>query len=152
MGIWSWVAGIVAGAAIIFLLASGSDDRTFDRTFAGREREAFYERSAQSVYAMPVSAGPEQAMTIVISTGDVPQDVAPSLDEVRQLLATAATQPSDQAKATLEQAQEKLGAAITSIEKEADDTSNDATRIRLLRLSLTLKKIEALIQVKLDRM
>jgi hypothetical protein len=148
MSAWAWVAGIVAAAGIIFLIATGSDDRTF----GGRDRQAFYARSALSMIAMPASTGPEDAVTVVESTGTVPQDVAPTLDEVKQLLATAATQSADQKKATLQQAQEKLGTAIKSIEDKADDTSNHATKIRLLRQAFTLKKIQALIQVQLDRL
>src|SRR5262245_11231433 len=135
MSVWSWIAGIVAGAAIIFLIATGSDDRTF----AGRERQAFYARSVLSMVAMPASTGTDVAMTIVEPpipqpSGRVQQDIAGSISEVQQLLATAATQPADQQKATLQQAQEKLDATIKQVDKAADDTSNDATRIQLLRL------------------
>jgi hypothetical protein len=148
MSVWAWVAGIVAAAAIIFLLANGSDDRTF----AGRDRQAFYARSVLSMVAMPPSAGAEDAVIAVESTGKVPQDVVPTLDEVKQLLATAATQSADQQKATLQQAHDKLGTAISQIEQKADDTSNQATKIYLLRQVLTLKKVQALIQTKLDRL
>jgi hypothetical protein len=93
-----------------------------------------------------------QTMTIVVAQGEAPADVAPTLEEVRQLLATAAGRPPDRVKPTLEQAKEKLNAAIDQIEQAADDTSNDVTKIRLLRLVLILKKVEVLIRIRLDRL
>src|SRR5262245_30997602 len=148
MSVWAWVVGVIAAAAIVVLIATGSDDRTF----GGRDRQAFYARSALSMIAMPKSTGPDEAVRVVESTGSVPQDVAPTLDEVKQLLATAATQPVDQQKATLQDALTKLGTAIKQTEKEAADTSNHWTKILLLRQVLTLKKAQALIQTKLDRL
>jgi len=148
MGVWGWVAGIVAGAAIIGLLAVGDNDHDF----FGRDREALFEGPPQALISAPAAIGAEAAMTIVVAQGEAPPEVAPTLEEVRQLLATAAGQPADQAKPTLEQAQEKLNGAIDQVEQAADDTSNDVKKIRYLRLALILNRVEDLIQIRLDRL
>jgi GAF domain-containing protein len=148
VSVWGWIAGILAGAAIIGLLVVGDDDHSF----SGRDREALFAGPPQALISAPAAIGAEQAMTIVVTQGQAPPEVAPTLEEVRQLLATAAGQPTDQAKATLEQAQAKLKTAIDQVEKDADDTSNDVTKIRLLRLALILNRVEDLIQIRLDRL
>ena len=147
MSVWAWVAGVVALAAIIFLVATGDDDRTF----AGRNREAIEERSAQALVAAPHSVGAEVTLGIAVTDEDTPPEIRSLLEQVQQLLATAATQPDDQAKATLEQAQDALNAAIDATRDAADDTSNDATRIRLLTLAHLLEQIETVIQARLDQ-
>jgi hypothetical protein len=148
MSVWGWIAGILAGVGIVFLIAYGDDDNQI----AGRQREAFNEQTAQSFVTGPEAYGSEEAISLVLNDQYLPDDLKGTLDEVRQLVATAASQPAEQAKPTLEQAVEKLGPAIDSIEQAADDTSNDATRMGLLRLALVLTKVEDLIQARLDRL
>jgi hypothetical protein len=148
MSVWTWVAGIVGGAAIVILLVVGDDDHEF----SGRDREALFEGPPQALISAPAAIGAEQAMTIVVDQRQAPAEVQPSLDEVRQLLATAATQSPDEAKPTLQQAKDTLNAAIDQVEAAADDTSNDLTKIRLLRLTYVLNRVEDLIQIRLDRL
>ena|SRR5215213_4885556 len=148
MSVWTWVAGIVGGAAIVILLVVGDEDHEF----FGRDREALFEGPPQALISAPAAIGAEQAMTIVVDQRQAPAEVQPSLDEVRQLLATAATQSSDEAKPTLQQAKDTLNAAIDQVEAAADDTSNDLTKIRLLRLTFVLNRVEDLIQIRLDRL
>src|SRR5215217_2708645 len=142
MSVWAWVAGVVAGAAIIFLVATGDDDRTF----AGRDREAVEERSAQALVAAPIGVGADVTLGIAIADEDTPPEIKSSLEQVRQLLATAAPQEPGQAKATLQQAQDTLNTAIDATRDAVDDTSNDATKIRLLALAHLLERIETVIQ------
>jgi len=148
MSVWTWVAGIVGGAAIVILLVVGDDDHDF----SGRDREALFEGPPQALISAPAAIGAEQAMTIVVAQEEAPAEVQPSLEEVRQLLATAATQSPEEAKPTLQQAKDTLNGAIDQIEAAADDTSNDLTKIRLLRLALVLNRVEDLIQIRLDRL
>lgn len=148
MRVWHWIAGILAAVGIIVLIATGSDDRTF----AGRDREAIEERSAQAMLAVPAGAGAEASLSVVTANKVAPPDVKSSLEDVQRLLATAATQQPDQAKATLEQAQAALKDAIDSTRDAAADTSNDVTRIRLLTLAHILERIEFQIQLRLDGM
>jgi hypothetical protein len=142
MKLWSWVLVLIAAAGIVLLIIYGDDSR---RT-SGREREGVDERAAQELAAMPAILGPDQAITVVLQQPNVPQDIAGPLDQARQLLATAASQPPDQAKTTLGQARDQIDSAINSLEKSADDTSNDVTRIRLLRFAASLKAIDAVIE------
>src|SRR5262245_35110632 len=102
MGVWGWVAGIIAGAAIIGLLVVGNDDHDF----FGRDREALFEGPPQALISAPAAIGAEAAMTIVVAQGEAPPEVQPTLEEVKQLITTAAGQPPEQAKPTLEQAKE----------------------------------------------
>ncbi len=148
MGVWGWIAGGLAGAAIIALLITGDGDHNF----FGRDREALFEGPPQALISAPAAIGAEHAMTIVVAQDEAPPEVAPSLEEVRQLLETAAGQPPDEAKPTLEQAKATLNDAIDQIEKATEDTSNDLKKIRLLRLALILNKVEDLIQIRLDRL
>jgi hypothetical protein len=148
MGVWGWVAGILGGAAIVTLLVVGDGDHDF----FGRDREALFEGPPQSLIAAPAAIGAEAAMTIVVAQDEAPAEVAPKLEEVRQLLETAAGQQPEEAKPTLAQAKTTLNDAIDEIEQAAEDTSNDVTKIRLLRLTLILKKVEDLIQIRLDRL
>lgn len=148
MGVWGWVAGIIAGAAIIGMLVVGDEDHQF----FGRDREALFEGPPQSLISAPAAIGAEYAMTVVVLQEEAPAEVQPTLEEVKELLATAAGQQPEEAKATLQQAQEKLNGAIDQIEQATEDTSNDVTKIRLLRLTLILKKVEDLIQIRLDRL
>ena len=148
MGVWGWVAGIVAGAAIVGILVVGDNDHDF----FGRDREALFEGPPQALISAPAAIGAETAMTIVVRQGEAPAEVQPTLEEVKELLTTAAGQPPEQAKPTLEQAQEKLNGAIDQIEQAADDTSNDVKKIRLLRLAMILNRVEDLIQIRLDRL
>jgi GAF domain-containing protein len=148
MSVWTWVAGIVGGAAIVILLVVGDEDHNF----SGRDREALFEGPPQALISAPAAIGAEQAMTIVVAQEEAPAEVQPLLEEVRQLLATAATQSPEEAKPTLQQAKDTLNGAIDQIEAAADDTSNDLTKIRLLRLALVLNRVEDLIQIRLDRL
>ncbi len=148
MGVWGWIAAVLAGAGIILLLTIGDGDHDF----FGRDREALFEGPPQALISAPAAIGAETAMTIVVDQEQAPAEVQPALEEVRQLLATAATQSPDQAKPTLQQAKDTLNAAIDQIDEAADDTSNDLTKIRLLRLSLVLNRVEDLIQIRLDRL
>jgi hypothetical protein len=148
MGIWAWVAGIIAGVAIIFLVAYGDDDRTF----AGRDREGLSERNAQSLEAAPVSVGTDVTLDIAVADSVTPPEVKSSLEQVQQLLATAAGQEGDEAKTTLQQAQETLGGAIDATNDVIGDTSNDATKYRLLTLVHLLERIETVIQTRLEQL
>ena len=147
MGIWAWIAGIIAGVAIIFLVAYGDDDRSY----AGRDRESLSERNAQALEAAPAAVGAEVTVGLAIIDSDTPPEIKSSLEQVQQLLATAASQEGDEAKTTLGQAQETLQSAIDATKDAADDTSNDATKIRLLTLAHLLERIETVIQIRLDR-
>jgi hypothetical protein len=142
MKLWSWVLVLIAAAGIVLLIIYGDDSR---RT-SGREREGVDERAAQELAALPAILGPDQAITVVLQQPNVPQDITGPLDQARQLLTTAASQPADQAKTTLGQARDQVESAIDSLEKSADDTSNDVTRIRLLRLATALKAVDAVIE------
>ncbi len=146
MKLWGWVAGILAGLAIVALLASGADDRSF----GGRQREGIAERSAQSLVAAPSGAGVDVTLTIAAEASITPPDVKSSIEQVQQLWATASTQQGDEAKATLQQASDQLQSAIDSTENAAADSSNDAERQRLLVLAMLLERIEAVIQFRID--
>jgi hypothetical protein len=146
MKVWAWIAGILAGVGIVALLASGADDRTY----AGRQREGLAERSAQSLVVAPPGVGADVTLSIATEDNVTPPDVRSSLEQVQQLLATAATQEGDQAKATLEQARDQLQTAIDATEDAAADTSNDANRQRLLVLAQLLERIEEVIQLRID--
>jgi len=148
MGIWGWIVGVIAGAAVVVLLIVGDGDHDF----FGRDREALFEGPPQALISAPAAVGAEQAMTVVVNQKQAPAEVQPLLEEVQQLLATAATQSPDQAKPTLQQAQETLNGAIDQVEKAAKDTGNDVTKIRLLRLGLLLNRVEDLIETRLDRL
>jgi hypothetical protein len=148
MSVWAWIAGIIAGVGIIFLIGSGDDDPLI----AGRDREAFEERSAQALVPAPVAVGADVTLTFATADSVTPPDVKSSLEQVRQLLATAASQPPDQAKTTLEEAKTTLNGAIDATKDAADDTSNDATRLHLLALAHLLERIELAIQLGIDRL
>ncbi|MFL5759660.1 MAG: hypothetical protein ACJ789_07975 [Thermomicrobiales bacterium] len=142
MKLWSWIFVVIAAVGIVVLIVYGDDSR---RT-AGREREGVDERAAQELAAMPELLGPDTAISVVLQQPNVPQDIAGPLDQARQLLAAAASQSPDQAKTTYGQARDQVHSAIDSLEKSADDESNDVTRIRLLRFAASLKAIDAVIE------
>jgi GAF domain-containing protein len=148
VSVWGWIAGGVAGGAIIALVVTGDGDHNF----FGRDREALFEGPPQALISAPAAIGAEQAMTIVVAQDEAPPEVAPSLEEVRQLLQTAAGQPPEQAKPTLEQAKATLNDAIDDIDQAVTDTSNNVKKIRLLRLGLILNRVADLIQIRLDRL
>jgi len=148
MGVWGWIVGILAGAAIILLMVFGDGDHQF----FGRDREALFEGPPQALISAPAAIGAEGAMTVVVAQEQAPQDVQPLLAQVQELLATAASQSPEQAKPTLQQAIDTLNDAIDRVDAAADDTSSDVTKIRLLRLGIILNRIEDLIQIRLDRL
>jgi hypothetical protein len=158
---WSIVAAVLAALGILLLVAYGSDGGDF----SGRASEGVDERAAQQLVAQPVALGPEPAIAIVLERGhESPDEVPPYaaallppataalLEEVRGLLTTAAGQPADQAKATLEQVGERLDLAIDQVEEAADDTSNDVRRIRLLQLQHTLEAIRDVVEDNADQL
>jgi len=148
MGVWGWIVGILAGAAIILLMVFGDGDHQF----FGRDREALFEGPPQALISAPAAIGAEGAMTVVVAQEQAPQDVQPLLAQVQELLATAASQSPEQAKPTLQLAIDTLNDAIDRVDAAADDTSSDVTKIRLLRLGIILNRIEDLIQIRLDRL
>jgi hypothetical protein len=144
---WSIVAAVIAGLAIVILLAYGADGRDVP----GRAKEAADERAAQDLVDLPIAVGPEQTITVVLERNIVPPDTAALLGEVRDLLAAAESQPPEQEKATLEQAVDKLDAASDSIDEAAEETSPSRlfTRIRLERINRTLDRVQAVIEDRL---
>ncbi len=99
-----------------------------------------------------MAIGAEPSITIVLEREDVPGDAAGLLGEVRDLLATAESQPAEEAKATLEQGLDRLDTAIDQVEDAADDTSNDVRKIRLLRLQHTLESIRDEVEDRVDQL
>jgi hypothetical protein len=148
MRIWARIAGILAAIGIIVLVGSGGDDRVV----AGREREAFEERSAQVLVPAPAAVGTDVTLNVVLTNSTTPAEVKTSLEQVRNLLATAASQTGDQAKVTLQQADDTLKSAIDATKDAADDTSNDVTRLRLLALSQLLERISTVIQLHIEQL
>ena len=143
-----WAVVIVAALALVGLLVFGDEDRLA----SGRGREGAQERSSQALLAAPVGVGSGLTITITAENPSVPPDVKGSLEQVEQLLADAEDQPAEQARATLEEAQDLLEGAIDSIRDAAADTSNDAARARLLALANTLDRVERAIQLRIDQL
>jgi hypothetical protein len=148
MGPWSIVAAVLAALAILILVAYGGNEDDF----SGRERAAVDNRAAQELVALPVALGADPALTIVIDRQMAPEEVAALLQEARDLVATAAGQPPDQAKATLQQAIDKLDTALDEVDQAADDTSNDVVRIRLLQLHRVLERVKDVLEDKVDQL
>lgn len=145
---WSIVAAVIAALAIVVLLAYGADGRDV----SGRGREGADERAAQQLVGVPVGVGSEQAITMVLDLSIVPPEAAANLSEARDLLMAAEDQPPEQARATYQQALDKVDAASASIDKAADDQTSPSkmlTRIRLERMSRTLDRVRAVIEDKL---
>jgi hypothetical protein len=161
MSPWGIVAAVLAALAVLVLVAYGGNEDGI----SGRERDAFAVRSAPQLVAQPVALGPDAAITVVLERGQASPDVVPPyaaallppetavlLEEVRGLISTAAGQPADQARATLEQAVDQLDLAIDQLEEAAGDTSNDARRIRILRLRLTVELIRNAVEDLIDQL
>ena len=148
MKVWAWIAGILAGIGLIVLLGWGDGGRTV----AGREREAFAERSAQVLVPAPAAVGTDVTLNIVVADPATPSEVKTSLENVQAVLATAASQSGDQKKETLQQANDSLEFAIESTNDAADDTSNDVKRLHLLALAQLLERISTVIEVQIERL
>ena len=148
MRVWAWIAGILAGIGLIVLLGWGDDGRAV----AGRDREAFEERSAQVLVPAPAAVGTDVTLSYAVTSSSTPAEVKTSLEQVRNLLATAASQTGDQAKVTLQQADDTLKSAIDATNDAADDTSNDVTRLHLLALGRLLDRISTVIQIHLEQL
>jgi hypothetical protein len=148
MRIWAWVAGILAGVGLLVLIGSGADGRNF----SGRDRSAIYSHSAMTVPQIPAVVSPDQAIGVVLEENVVPTSIASSLGDIQLMLATAAKQTGDEAKATYQQAYDQLQVVIDQVNQEADDTSNDATQIQLIRLSQTLENVQSVIEAKIVRL
>ena len=145
---WQIVCGVLAAFAILFLIGTGSNGRDM----SGRAKEGVDERGAQVLSAAPVLTGPAPAITLVLENPHTPGDAATLISEARDLVTAADSQPTDQAKQSLEQARTKLHDAEKMIEKAADDTSNFVTRIRLVRLDRALEAIQARLAVKIKQL
>ena len=148
MRVWAWIAGILAGIGLIVLLGWGDDGRAV----AGRDREAFEERSTQALVPAPVAVGTDVTLNLAVTSSETPPEVKTSLEQVQSLLATAASQSGDQAKVTLQQADDTLKNAIDATNDAADDTSNDVTRLHLLALAQLLERISTVIQIQIERL
>jgi hypothetical protein len=144
----AWVVVLVAAAAIVGLVILGGEDRMA----SGRAREGTEERSAQALLPAPTGAGAGVTISITKENEAVPEDVRSSLEQVQQLLAAADDEPPDQAKQTLQEAQDVLNDAIDSTVDAATDTSNDATRVRLLAIAHQLKRIENVIELRIEQL
>ena len=102
--------------------------------------------------AAPTGTGAGVTISITAANDVVPADVKSSLEQVQQLLAAADNAPPDQARQSLQEAQDVLNDAIDSTEDAAADTSNDATRIRLLAIAHQLKRIENVIELRIEQL
>src|SRR6478609_1957864 len=148
MRAWAWIAGILAGVGLIVLVGWGDGGRFI----AGRDREAFEERSAQALVPAPAAVGTDVTLNFVVADSVTPPEVKSSLEHVQNLLATAASQPADQAKVTLQQANDELESAIDATKDAADDTSNEVTRLHLFALAQLLERISTVIQIQIERL
>jgi len=148
MKAWAWIAGILAGIGLIILVGWGDGGRTV----AGRDREAFAERSAQVLVPAPAAVGTGVTLNFVVADSATPAEVKTSLEQVHSLLATAATQSGDQAKVTLQQADDQLSIAIDATKDAAKNTSNDVTKLHLLVLAQLQERISNVIQIQIERM
>ena len=145
---WAIVCAVLAAFAVLFLIGSGADGRDV----SGRAKEGVDERGAQVLSAAPVLTGPASATTLVLENPNTPGDAATLIGEARDLITAADGQSPDQAKQSLEQAKSKLHDAEKMIEKAADDTSNFATRLRLLRLDHALEAVQARLTLKIKQL
>ena len=148
MRVWAWIAGILAGVGLIILLGWGDGGRTI----AGRDREAFAERSAQVLMPAPAAVGTDVTLNFVVVDDSTPSEVKTSLGNVQALLATAASQSGDQRKATLQQADDQLNIAIDATKDAAKNTSNDVTKLHLLVLAQLQERISTVIQIQIERL
>jgi hypothetical protein len=146
MKVWAWIAGILAGIGLIVLMGWGDGGRTV----AGRDREAFAERSAQVLVPAPAAVGTDVTLNVVVADSATPSEVKTSLEQVQGLLATAASQSGDQKKATLQQADDTLKIAIDATKDAAKNTSNDVTKLHLLVLAQLQEQISNVIQIQIE--
>ena len=120
---------------------------TTNATSPGASARRLDEGAAQQLVAAPVAIGAEPAITIVLERA---AGAAPRRRRCSKKCASCwrprPSQPPDQAKPTLEQAIDTLNDAIDQVEEAADDTSNDVTKIRLLRLRSSLEAVEDVIE------
>jgi hypothetical protein len=144
----AWVVVLVAAAAIVGFIVLGGEDRMA----SGRGREGTEERSAQALLAAPSGTGAGVTISITAANEVIPADVKSSLEQVQQLIAAADDAPPEQARQSLQEAQDVLNDAIDSIEDAAADTSNDATRVRLLAIAHQLRRIENVIELRIDQL
>jgi len=145
---WSIVIAVLAGLAIVALVGSGADGRTF----AQRALAGVTVRPGLPVRGVVVVTGPDQSINIILNEKIIPDDAASALHDARGLIASAATQSPEQAKATLNQAVTKIDDAMHSIKKTADDTSNLAVKLRLEQTYTALSAIRAQIQSMADQL
>lgn len=145
---WSLVIAVVAGLAIVALVGSGADGRTF----AQRALAGVTVRPGLPVRGVVVVTGPDQALNVILNEKIIPDDAAVALQDARGLFARAATQPPEQAKGTLNQAVSKIDDAMNAIKKAAEDTSNLAVTLRLEQTYTALAAIRAQLQSMADQL
>ena len=118
------VAGILAGARDLILLAYGGESDV-----SGREREGFEEGPAQALVAAP-AVDPAPVITIVEEQGRdrLPAESLAQLTEARDLLASAAGQSPEQAQPALEEAVGKLDGALSQVETAVNEAPTSSPR------------------------
>jgi hypothetical protein len=142
------VVGAVAIIALLALLIFGGDDHA---GIAGQDREGFEERTSQWLVAAPAGVDPAPVtITAVEQAQDrVSPETVAQLEEVRDLLATAAEQSPEQVQATLQQANERLDSALSQVETAVAEAPDRLTRIRLLHLQRLLEAIQESVEARL---
>jgi hypothetical protein len=142
------VVAAVAVIALLALLIGGGEDH--EGVF-GQDREGFEERTAQWLVAAPVGVDPAPVIvtTVEQERDRVSPEVATQLDEVHDLLISAAEQSPEQAAATLEQVREKLDAARGQVETAVDQAPNRVDKNRLRHLQRVLEGLQDSVQARL---
>jgi hypothetical protein len=142
---------VVAAIAVIALLALLIDGGGDHEGIFGQEREGFEERGAQVLVAAPTGLDPAPVTVSIVeqSRDRVSPETLSQLEEVRDLLTSAADQPPEQAPATLQQADERLDSALSQVETAVDEAPDQLTRIRLLHLQRVLEAIQASVEARL---
>jgi hypothetical protein len=145
---WSIAIAIVAGLAIVALLAWDSDGRDFGQRVAAEGST----RPAQDENNVAVIVGPERALVIILEQGQVPEEAQGILGEVRDLITNAERQEGREAQRTLEQAVDKLDEAIDQVDEAADDTENLSVKLRLELLKNRLESVRSLLEVRIAQL
>ncbi len=156
-----YVVAAIVVIAILALLIGGGEDH---EGASGQDREGFEERSAQVLVAAPAGIDPAPVSVTVVEQAQAPVSgavveeaqarVSPEtlsqLEEVRDLLTSAAEQPPEQVQATLQQANERLDSALSQVETAVNEAPDRLTRIRLLHLQRLLEAIQASVEARLE--
>lgn len=145
---WSIAIAVVASLAIVALVGSSANGRTF----AQRSLAGVSERPGLPVKGVVAVTGPDQSINIILDEKIIPDDATSALQDARALITSAATQSPEQAKATLNQAVSKIDDAMNSIKQAVSNTSNLAVKLGLEQAYTALSAIRAQVQSTADQL